>query len=338
VPLDERFWRHVQRTESCWLWTGVHRPNGAGSMPVRQDGRVQHLTAAHVAWQLHVGPIPPGRRLWRCCRRPACVRPDHLVLVRRAQSSRTPPSEADAAPDLHRATRLDFRRTRWTRERVLAGLMTFHRATGQAPTTSRGWATLIQRVGPRQPRVPTAYAVLRHFANFRAAWTAAGIRLADARWAPWTDDDDRYLKSHLGVQSTAALAIALGRGEDAVRARARKFGLRVGNARGWPIQRVARTAGVSERVLRAHIRRGELPAFKGAKHVYLDPADLTVVTEIDWQHPPAELEAAALHSLRQRLAMLLASRTRGAAAAVVLVARPRDSARQMAMDAARRAS
>jgi hypothetical protein len=103
----------------------------------------------------------------------------------------------------------------------------------------------------------------------------------------------------------------LGRGEAAVRARARKLGLRVGNARGWPLLRVARTAGVSEYLLRAYIRRGELPAGKGAKHIHVDLADVLVVKEMDWQHPPAELEAAALQSLRQRLVLLLANRSAG---------------------------
>src|SRR5579864_332718 len=160
VSLEERFWRHVQRTESCWLWTGLHVPNGAGILPVRESGKVRRLTAARVAWELFVGPLPPGRRLWRRCRRPACVRPDHLVLVRRGQhSSRTAHSEPGAAPDLHRAARLDSRRTWWTRERVVSGLVAFHRATGQAPTTSRNWASLIQmrRLATRGRRFPTAY-------------------------------------------------------------------------------------------------------------------------------------------------------------------------------------
>jgi hypothetical protein len=80
----------------------------------------------------------------------------------------------------------------------------------------------------------------------------------------------------------------------------------VGDARGWPIQRVARTAGISEYLLRAYVRRGELPAFKGAKHVYISPADLVVVSEIDWQHVPAELEAAARHAHHERLVNVLA--------------------------------
>jgi hypothetical protein len=154
--------------------------------------------------------------------------------------------------------------------------------------------------------VPSTYAVLRHFPNFRAAWTAAGIQLGDARWAPWTGEQDRYILTQLGVQPTTAIAEALGRGEAAVRARARKLGVRVGTARGWPLLRAARTAGVSEYVLRAYIKRGELPAFKGAKHVYVDPADLRVVREIDWRNTPAELESAGARAPPPRMRDLVA--------------------------------
>ena len=246
-PLSERFWRYVTRTPTCWLWTGLHTPNGAGVIPVREQGRVRRMTAAQVAWELHVGPIPAGRRVWRRCRRPACVRPDHLVLVRRGQPSlindratgaqtETPVRAAGRGHSL--SGRADGRRAWWTRERVLTGLVAFHAATGQAPTTS--------------------------------------------------------------------IAVTLRRGEAAVRTRARKLGLHVGLAHGWPLLRVARTAGISEYVLRDYVDRGEIPVFKGAKHVYLDPADLPAVKEIDCQHLPSELESAVLRSLRWRLVRILA--------------------------------
>jgi hypothetical protein len=300
------------------LWTGLHTPNGAGILPVRENGCVQQRTAAQVAWELHVGPVPPGRRVWRRCRRPACVRPDHLLLVRRGY----PPLAGDAGtgaptePSTHIASRGqtrrgqgDGRRVWWTRERVLTGLLAFHATTGLTPTTSLVWPGLIRSTSaPGQPprHYPSAYAVLRHFPNFRAAWAAAGIQLDDAHWAPWTPADDRYLVAHLGIQPTAAIAASLGRGEAAVRTRARDLGLHVGDAWGWPILRVARMTGVSEFVLRGYIERGELAVFKGAKHVYVDAGDLTVVDEIDWDHVPDELEAAALRSLRSRLLLLLA--------------------------------
>jgi hypothetical protein len=236
------------------------------------------------------------------------------VLVRRGQLERGIP-DVGGVRDVHRAMRSDGGRMWWTRERVLAGLAAFHQVTSLAPTTSRKWAHLIHTTRLGEHRVPTAYAVLRDFPNFRAAWTAAGISLGDSRWAPWTLAEERYLVSNLGVEPTAAIASSLGRGEPAVRARARKLGLRVGTARGLPILRVARAAGLSEYVLRAYIRRGELPAFKGAKHLYVEPQNLLVVAEIDWQHPPAELEQAALPALRQRLLTLLISRAGCTAAA-----------------------
>jgi HNH endonuclease len=317
-PLSERFWRYVTRTPTCWLWTGLHTPNGAGVIPVREQGRVRRMTAAQVAWELHVGPIPAGRRVWRRCRRPACVRPDHLVLVRRGQPSLiTDPATGAQTETPVRAAgrghalsgRADGRRTWWTRERVLAGLVAYHAATGRAPTTSRHWAGLVRSLGAlgQHPRhYPSEYAVLRHFPSFRAAWDAAGIQIDDAHWAPWTASDDSYLVTHLGVQPTTSIAVTLRRGEAAVRTRARKLGLHVGLARGWPLLRVARTAGISEYVLRDYVDRGELPVFKGAKHVYLDPADLPAVKEIDCQHLPSELESAVLRSLRWRLVRILA--------------------------------
>ncbi|MDQ6673464.1 MAG: hypothetical protein M3069_22425 [Chloroflexota bacterium] len=206
--------------------------------------------------------------------------------------------------------RADGRRAWWTRERVLAGLLAYHAATGRAPTTSRHWAGLVRSAAaaPRQQRrlYPSEYAVLRHFPSFRAAWSAAGIQLDDAHWAPWTASDDSYLVTHLGVQPTTSIAVTLCRGEAAIRTRARKLGLCVGQAHGWPLLRVARTAGISEYVLRGYVDRGELAVFKGAKHVYLDPGDLPAVKEIDCQHLPAELEAAVLQSLRLRLVQILA--------------------------------
>jgi hypothetical protein len=237
------------------------------------------------------------------------VRPDHLVLVRRGESGRVGLSEVGAGSAIRTHGRPDSRRTYWTRQRVLDGLVAFHRASGLTPTTSRNWATLIRRAGHGPRSFPTAYAVLRHFPNFRAGWTSAGIELADAGWAPWTAEHDQYLLDHLGVQPTVVVAAALGRGEAAVRSRARKLGVRVGTVRGLPILRVARMAGISGCFLRAYIKRGELPAFKGAKHVYIAPADLLAVDEIDWQHSPAELESAVLHALRQQLIRLLLHRS-----------------------------
>src|SRR5205814_3169418 len=83
---------------------------------------------------------------------------------------------------------------------------------------------------------------------------------------------------------------------------------RITDACGWPLQRVVQITGVSEHTLRGYVRRGELPVFKGAKCVYIDPGDLPVVDEIDWTQPRPDLESAVVRSLRGRLMQIFAGR------------------------------
>ena len=106
------------------------------------------------------------------------------------------------------------------------------RTTARQLSPSQAGSRLVQPMSHWQPRVPSVYAVLRHFPNFRAAWDAAGVPLRDSRWAAWTAEQDWHIVTQLGVEPTIAIAAALGRGEAAVRARARTLGLRVGTARG----------------------------------------------------------------------------------------------------------
>jgi HNH endonuclease len=68
-----RFWNKVDKSHSCWLWTGKTR-SGYGRFMV--DG---HYRSAHrVAYELLIGPIPDGAQLDHLCRNRACVNPGHL--------------------------------------------------------------------------------------------------------------------------------------------------------------------------------------------------------------------------------------------------------------------
>lgn len=77
VPIEQRFWRHVVKTETCWLWSasrdrkGYGQLGGGHSNPKRQS-------AHRLSWILHYGPIPPGLFVLHRCDNPPCVRPDHL--------------------------------------------------------------------------------------------------------------------------------------------------------------------------------------------------------------------------------------------------------------------
>lgn len=76
-PELERFMARVQKTDSCWLWTGYVRPSGYAIF-----ARAGTTVRAHRwAYQFFAGPIPEGMVLDHLCRVRHCVNPDHLEPV-----------------------------------------------------------------------------------------------------------------------------------------------------------------------------------------------------------------------------------------------------------------
>lgn len=79
--LEERFWEKVQKTDTCWFWTGyIHTRTGYGR--ISMGGRRGPVREAHrVAWELTYGSVPNGLELDHLCRVRHCVRPTHLEAV-----------------------------------------------------------------------------------------------------------------------------------------------------------------------------------------------------------------------------------------------------------------
>lgn len=76
-----RFWSHVNKTETCWLWTGPLNP-ATGYAQIRMGGRGGTYELVHRwAYREAKGPIPKGRHLDHLCRVRHCVNPDHLEPV-----------------------------------------------------------------------------------------------------------------------------------------------------------------------------------------------------------------------------------------------------------------
>lgn len=72
--METRFLSHVNKTDTCWLWTTSTFRNGYGQFKL--DGK--NRRANRVAYELWVGEIPNGLVVRHKCRNKGCVNPDHL--------------------------------------------------------------------------------------------------------------------------------------------------------------------------------------------------------------------------------------------------------------------
>lgn len=89
--LAERLALNVRRDGACLRWTGSHNHKGYGQISVAGAGRSVH----RVAYELHVGPIPPGLEIdhvrARGCRFRDCIEPSHLEPVTHIENIRRTP-------------------------------------------------------------------------------------------------------------------------------------------------------------------------------------------------------------------------------------------------------
>ncbi|MFD9789638.1 HNH endonuclease signature motif containing protein [Streptomyces sp. NPDC059070] len=74
----DRFLAKIRDSEGgCWEWTGHIKPNGYGQVRVGDRKHNVH----RLAYEVLVGPIPPGLVIDHLCRNRRCLRPDHLEPV-----------------------------------------------------------------------------------------------------------------------------------------------------------------------------------------------------------------------------------------------------------------
>lgn len=77
----ERFYSKVDRSGTCWLWTATINNRGYGLFYL--SGRM--VLAHRVAYEIRIGPIPPGAEIdhvrERGCAHRHCVNPAHLEPV-----------------------------------------------------------------------------------------------------------------------------------------------------------------------------------------------------------------------------------------------------------------
>lgn len=74
ASMEERFFQKVNKTNSCWLWTGALNSRGYGSMGVAGKA----ISAHRLSYTWFKGEIPEGMIVCHSCDVPSCVNPDHL--------------------------------------------------------------------------------------------------------------------------------------------------------------------------------------------------------------------------------------------------------------------
>jgi Pectobacterium phage endonuclease len=78
---EARFWNYVNKTDTCWLWTGAtEHARGHGRFSALLNGKMKHYGAHRYAYELQYGPIPEGMVVRHACDVPNCVFYGHLSL------------------------------------------------------------------------------------------------------------------------------------------------------------------------------------------------------------------------------------------------------------------
>jgi hypothetical protein len=107
AEFQQRFWEKVNKTSTCWWWTGARNNLGYGF--IRR--RPKTYSAHRLSWTFANGPIEDSLWVLHKCDNPSCVNPDHLFLGTHRDNERDKTEKG-------RAHRIGTRNAKLTEEQV----------------------------------------------------------------------------------------------------------------------------------------------------------------------------------------------------------------------------
>jgi hypothetical protein len=79
--IENRFYRNVEKTDTCWIWHGTVTNHGYGQLSMGLRGKCTFISSHRLSWILaNKKDIPSGMEILHSCDNKLCVNPNHLSV------------------------------------------------------------------------------------------------------------------------------------------------------------------------------------------------------------------------------------------------------------------
>jgi hypothetical protein len=121
TPASERLWKRVDKTDTCWLWTGCLDRKGYGIIGDTIGEQKISVRVHRLAYETLVTPLDATDQVDHRCHVRHCVNPSHLRAVTNKQNQENRAGASRRSVSGRRGVYWDSTRKKWTAEVIHAG-------------------------------------------------------------------------------------------------------------------------------------------------------------------------------------------------------------------------